>query len=63
MFEVIEVAQRRSMCQKLGINLYIFFKQTFLPVFNRPGIQYREFSPYANFITANFVTAVFQDYV
>ena len=23
---------------------------------------YREFSPYANFITANFVTAVFQNY-
>ena len=24
--------------------------------------QYREFSPYANFITANFFTAVFQNY-
>ena len=24
---------------------------------------YREFSPYANFITANFVTAVFQNYI
>ena len=23
---------------------------------------YREFSPYANFITANFITAVFQNY-
>ena len=23
---------------------------------------YREFSPYANFINANFVTAVFQNY-
>ena len=30
------------------------------------GIQhiqkYREFSPYANFISANFITAVFQNY-
>ena len=26
------------------------------------GIEYREFSPYANFITANFVAAVFQNY-
>ena len=24
--------------------------------------MYREFSPYANFITANFVAAVFQNY-
>ena len=24
--------------------------------------KYREFSPYANFITANFITAVFQNY-
>ena len=24
--------------------------------------EYREFSPYANFITANFITAVFQNY-
>ena len=24
--------------------------------------NYREFSPYANFITANFITAVFQNY-
>ena len=27
-----------------------------------PENKYREFSPYANFITANFVTAVFQNY-
>ena len=25
--------------------------------------MYREFSPYANFITANLVTAVFQNYI
>ena len=25
-------------------------------------VIYREFSPYANFITANFITAVFQNY-
>ena len=25
-------------------------------------VQYMEFSPYANFITANFITAVFQNY-
>ena len=25
-------------------------------------ITYREFLPYANFITANFITAVFQNY-
>ena len=24
--------------------------------------EYREFLPYANFITANFITAVFQNY-
>ena len=32
-----------------------------LPKKNRKMV-YREFSPYANFITANFVTAVFQNY-
>ena len=26
------------------------------------NFMYREFSPYANFITANFITAVFQNY-
>ena len=25
-------------------------------------LLYREFSPYANFITANFISAVFQNY-
>ena len=25
-------------------------------------VQYREFSPYANFITAKFITAIFQNY-
>ena len=25
-------------------------------------LSYREFLPYANFITANFITAVFQNY-
>ena len=29
----------------------------------QPILHYREFSPYANFITANFVTAVFQNYI
>ena len=28
----------------------------------RSESYYREFSPYANFITANFITAVFQNY-
>ena len=30
--------------------------------FNSSNFRYREYSPYANFITANFVTAVFQNY-
>ena len=33
------------------------------PIFETKGsLQYREFSLYANFITANFITAVFQNY-
>ena len=31
-------------------------------IFRLFGFIYREFSPYANFITANFITAVFQSY-
>ena len=31
-------------------------------VFGRTLFEYREFSPNANFITANFISAVFQNY-
>ena len=31
-------------------------------IFHSGYLYYREFSPYANFITANFITAVFQNY-
>ena len=36
----------------------VCFKKTWKTIY-----YYREFSPYANFITANFVTAVFQNYI
>ena len=40
-----------------------FFSLVLLQTTSKYHAQYREFSPYANFITANFVTAVFQNYI
>ena len=33
-----------------------------MPITKNVLLNYREFLPYVNFITANFVTAVFQNY-
>ena len=38
------------------VQIYFFFKTTWEVIYTRG------FSPYANFITANFITAVFQNY-
>ena len=42
-----------------SVTLAVEFSQPVVDFFSK---EYREFLPYANFITANFITVVFQNY-
>mgnify|MGYP007015691085 CR=1 FL=1 len=48
--------------QWIRIIFLLFIPSTYRISVNSFRDNYREFSPYANFITANFITAVFQNY-
>ena len=56
------IASLTSMCNVVQ-SYVVRYKGVSAECFNRKIYQGREFSPYANFITSNFVTVVFQNYI
>ena len=49
-------------CQTASCIIVYTWKLGYYIIFVFTELLYREFSPYANFITANFITAVFQNF-
>ena len=59
---LVMISSLASKCQDFKVGMPVFQPFDEMKLITSNLVKYREFSPYANFITANFITAVFQNY-